>query len=75
MKVKDLINKLQQLDLEKEIFMGSMQYHTEYRRQGEFMGISMDEFDIEEHLYDKKHSFTMLEDTIEENIDECYVII
>lgn len=55
--------------------MGSIQYYTEYRRKGEFMGISMDEFDIEEYLYDKKHSFTISEDTIEENIGECYVIM
>ena len=52
-----------------------MHYHTEYRRKGEFMGISMDEFDIEEYLYDKEHLFAILEDTIEENIDECYVIM
>ena len=75
MKVKDLIKKLQQLDLEKEIFIGTMHYHTEYRRKGEFMGISMDEFDIEEYLYDKEHLFAILEDTIEENIGECYVIM
>lgn len=75
MKVKDLIKELQQLDLEREIFVGSIQYYTEYRRKGEFMGISMDEFDIEEYLYDKKHSFTISEDTIEENIGECYVIM
>ena len=68
MKVKDIINILCNENPDAEIFKGKVKLGA----HGEYEGIDLCEFDIEEYMYNPEEQY--IYDDVNKNTKKCYVI-
>ena len=68
MKVKDIINMLYNEDPDTEVFKGKVGLGA----HGEYEGIDLCEFDIEEYMYDPEEQYIHYD--VNKNTKKCYII-